>query len=231
MKHGLCNGVPEQNVSSDITPPTPMTPTHHSITEGRKKINYACTECRKAHKACSGGRPCERCIRTGISDKCQSSPRKKRVVSRKSWTSFLQNSPHTNHNNITSRVESCYAGRHSGPKHPPTYAQFISPVSLDKYKLSGSSPSPPPPHSTIFPSLILPPIREENLSHIEYERSRSSSTYLGCIPSPREHRLNSLDGVQDITQKLQVMNCPSELFPAFSGFPTDFGHLNHHRIN
>jgi ribosomal protein L44E len=55
-----------------------------------RKLNYACTECRKAHKACSGGRPCERCAKLGLGPQCHSSQRKKRHLTKKYWFDFLQ---------------------------------------------------------------------------------------------------------------------------------------------
>ncbi|KAL0489138.1 transcription activator of gluconeogenesis [Acrasis kona] len=55
-----------------------------------QKTNYACTECRKAHKACSGQRPCERCVKFGIGETCSSSTRKRRSLTKKYWVDFLQ---------------------------------------------------------------------------------------------------------------------------------------------
>ena len=57
------------------------------------KVNFACTCCRKAHKACDGQRPCGRCKRLGITDQCKNSLRKKRgtqSVSKKNmWRKLL----------------------------------------------------------------------------------------------------------------------------------------------
>jgi hypothetical protein len=49
-------------------------------------------ECRKAHKACSGGRPCERCSKLGLDDKCISTVRKKRILTKRYWANFMNNS-------------------------------------------------------------------------------------------------------------------------------------------
>lgn len=32
----------------------------------------SCTKCRRAHRNCDGGKPCERCVRTGNSEHCYS---------------------------------------------------------------------------------------------------------------------------------------------------------------
>jgi hypothetical protein len=57
-------------------------------TRKRKKYNEACAECRKAHKACSGTKPCERCIKLGIGDTCKTLERKKRGKSSKRWYNY-----------------------------------------------------------------------------------------------------------------------------------------------
>ncbi|KAG2391954.1 hypothetical protein C9374_013439 [Naegleria lovaniensis] len=56
-----------------------------------RRVNYACTECRKAHKACSGERPCDRCKKLGMEDKCKSSVRKKRILTKRYWVHFMSN--------------------------------------------------------------------------------------------------------------------------------------------
>jgi hypothetical protein len=57
---------------------------------GFRRVNFACTECRKAHKACSGGRPCERCEKLGLQDRCVSTVRKKRILTKKYWGNLFQ---------------------------------------------------------------------------------------------------------------------------------------------
>ncbi|KAF0980390.1 hypothetical protein FDP41_013604 [Naegleria fowleri] len=60
-----------------------------------RRVNYACTECRKAHKACSGERPCDRCKKLGMEDKCKSSVRKKRILTKRYWVHFMSNGSST----------------------------------------------------------------------------------------------------------------------------------------
>jgi hypothetical protein len=51
----------------------------------KRKYNDSCAECRKAHKACDRNRPCERCVKLGIADRCESTVRKKRNIVKKRW--------------------------------------------------------------------------------------------------------------------------------------------------
>lgn len=57
---------------------------------GRKRtqLNKSCSECRRSHRACSRTRPCDRCVRLGIPERCQSTERKKRSVSKKQWINY-----------------------------------------------------------------------------------------------------------------------------------------------
>eukprot|EP01135_Chromosphaera_perkinsii_P011452 Nk52_evm28s2402 gene=Nk52_evmTU28s2402 len=66
---------------------TPNTNTNTSANSspatGKKKktrvlASVSCVACKTAHRACRGGRPCERCIKYGIADKCRDSVQKKR---------------------------------------------------------------------------------------------------------------------------------------------------------
>lgn len=47
----------------------------------RKKpqAKVACTNCRRQHAGCTDGRPCERCVRMGLSATCEDTPKKKRA--------------------------------------------------------------------------------------------------------------------------------------------------------
>jgi hypothetical protein len=205
-----------------ITPPTPITPTQGSITVERK-VNYACTECRKAHKACSGGRPCDRCVRNGTGDRCQSSQRKKRVVTKKSWTTFLEETSRSKTAEIVIPIPS-----------PSSSPEFFPPTSLERYRICNHSPSPTPTYmrsSPVIPSLILAPIREENFNRIEHTSSRSSSTYLGCLDEPSEYcsSRESLNSIREITRKMEDMSVPSILLPAFR--PEEFAMSRHQRFN
>ncbi|KAI8373013.1 uncharacterized protein BYT42DRAFT_578922 [Radiomyces spectabilis] len=44
----------------------------------RKQVKNACVNCQKACKKCDDGRPCQRCIKYGLTDTCQDSVRKER---------------------------------------------------------------------------------------------------------------------------------------------------------
>ncbi|KJE91203.1 hypothetical protein CAOG_02369 [Capsaspora owczarzaki ATCC 30864] len=46
--------------------------------KSRKHATISCTVCKAGHRACSGGRPCERCIRLGIQDQCVDVVQRKR---------------------------------------------------------------------------------------------------------------------------------------------------------
>lgn len=85
---------PSSEPSQDVTnsgqrQTNPSPPPQQQQQPKKQKLNFACSNCRRAHKACSGGRPCERCIKLGIEDECRSTVRKKRVLTKKHWHSFL----------------------------------------------------------------------------------------------------------------------------------------------
>ncbi|ORY93846.1 hypothetical protein BCR43DRAFT_347634 [Syncephalastrum racemosum] len=44
----------------------------------RKQVKNACVNCQKACKKCDNGRPCQRCIKLGLTATCVDSPRKER---------------------------------------------------------------------------------------------------------------------------------------------------------
>ncbi|KAI9491930.1 hypothetical protein BDB00DRAFT_462578 [Zychaea mexicana] len=44
----------------------------------RKQVKNACVNCQKACKKCDDGRPCQRCVKYGLTDSCQNSVRKER---------------------------------------------------------------------------------------------------------------------------------------------------------
>ncbi|KAJ1674574.1 hypothetical protein EV182_003003 [Spiromyces aspiralis] len=48
------------------------------IRRKRAQVKNACVNCQKACKKCDDGRPCQRCIKYGLQDTCQSSKRKER---------------------------------------------------------------------------------------------------------------------------------------------------------
>ncbi|KAG2229827.1 hypothetical protein INT48_008271, partial [Thamnidium elegans] len=48
------------------------------ISKRRSQVKNACVNCQKACKKCDEGRPCQRCIKLGITDTCFDSPRKER---------------------------------------------------------------------------------------------------------------------------------------------------------
>ncbi|CEG63394.1 Putative Potential fungal zinc cluster transcription factor [Rhizopus microsporus] len=47
-------------------------------TSKRSQVKNACVNCQKACKKCDDGRPCQRCIKLGLTDTCVNSPRKER---------------------------------------------------------------------------------------------------------------------------------------------------------
>ncbi|KAI8097990.1 uncharacterized protein B0P05DRAFT_593379 [Gilbertella persicaria] len=47
-------------------------------TKRRSQVKNACVNCQKACKKCDEGRPCQRCIKLGITETCINSPRKER---------------------------------------------------------------------------------------------------------------------------------------------------------
>ncbi|KIJ49658.1 hypothetical protein M422DRAFT_225584 [Sphaerobolus stellatus SS14] len=49
----------------------------HKAAQKKKKANRACFHCQKAHLTCDDSRPCQRCIKRGIGDKCTEGIRKK----------------------------------------------------------------------------------------------------------------------------------------------------------
>ncbi|KAK2461144.1 hypothetical protein APHAL10511_006671 [Amanita phalloides] len=60
-------------------PPGAPVPTPPALTKPkRKQVKMACTNCAAACKRCDEGRPCERCMKYGISDTCRDGQRKER---------------------------------------------------------------------------------------------------------------------------------------------------------
>ncbi|KAI9361053.1 hypothetical protein BD770DRAFT_408872 [Pilaira anomala] len=70
-----------------------------TVSKRRSQVKNACVNCQKACKKCDEGRPCQRCIKLGITDTCFDSPRKerkkgfKRGPYRKKSTSTQPSSP------------------------------------------------------------------------------------------------------------------------------------------
>ncbi|OBZ86919.1 putative transcriptional regulatory protein C27B12.11c [Choanephora cucurbitarum] len=58
--------------------PYPSIPTTKANNKRRSQVKNACVNCQKACKKCDEGRPCQRCIKLGITDTCINSPRKER---------------------------------------------------------------------------------------------------------------------------------------------------------
>ncbi|KAG2208483.1 hypothetical protein INT47_010179 [Mucor saturninus] len=50
----------------------------NTTSKRRSQVKNACVNCQKACKKCDEGRPCQRCIKLGITDTCFDSPRKER---------------------------------------------------------------------------------------------------------------------------------------------------------
>ncbi|EFC36774.1 predicted protein [Naegleria gruberi] len=85
-------------------------PTSSNGSGNSRRMNYACTECRKAHKACTGERPCDRCKKLGMEDKCKSTIRKKRILTKRYWVHFMSND---GSNNTNSMMDDSSAGDQS----------------------------------------------------------------------------------------------------------------------
>ncbi len=193
----------QKGIKKTTTPPTPISPAFAT----ERKVNHACTACRKHHKACTGGRPCERCIRNGTEDQCQSAPRKKRVVTKRSWSNFLDEAQSKSTNS---------------PPNVSTSPELLG-STLEVYKM----PHLPSPSETtlyqerqiIIPSLVLPPIRND------FVYGKSSSTFLGCLESPPRERSDSLDDVREITRQMEDLCGPSVLLPDFR--PQDLSLCTH----
>ncbi|RKP39237.1 hypothetical protein BJ085DRAFT_43575 [Dimargaris cristalligena] len=49
---------------------------HADCRQKRKKVIKACVYCRRSHMTCDEGRPCQRCIKRNIGDKCHDEPSK-----------------------------------------------------------------------------------------------------------------------------------------------------------
>eukprot|EP00761_Pharyngomonas_kirbyi_P012937 gb/GECH01012964.1/.p1 GENE.gb/GECH01012964.1/~~gb/GECH01012964.1/.p1 ORF type:complete len:414 (+),score=107.95 gb/GECH01012964.1/:1-1242(+) len=56
----------------------------------KPKVRVACVNCNKAHTCCSNSRPCERCVRLGLTDSCVDIVPKKRGPKRRSNNSSPQ---------------------------------------------------------------------------------------------------------------------------------------------
>ncbi|KAI9253266.1 hypothetical protein EDC94DRAFT_651310 [Helicostylum pulchrum] len=68
------------NNENDTLPSTSLTfsPSKKNVSKRRSQVKNACVNCQKACKKCDEGRPCQRCIKLGITDTCFNSPRKER---------------------------------------------------------------------------------------------------------------------------------------------------------
>ncbi|KAF7721025.1 hypothetical protein EC973_005550 [Apophysomyces ossiformis] len=70
------------HIAADVIEPptlTTVTPAKSSKKRSkRKQVKNACVNCQKACKRCDEGRPCQRCVKLGLTATCRNSPRKER---------------------------------------------------------------------------------------------------------------------------------------------------------
>jgi hypothetical protein len=83
--HESCTTPPEHSVAYSsgmqlhMYPYDPgFLPTQINPRSKRRQVKNACTNCQKACKKCDDARPCLRCVKYGISEKCVDSQRKGR---------------------------------------------------------------------------------------------------------------------------------------------------------
>ncbi|CAO3639304.1 unnamed protein product [Cunninghamella blakesleeana] len=106
----------------------------------RKQVKNACVNCQKACKKCDDGRPCQRCIKYGLTETCRDSVRKERKKGVKRGPYKRRNqanadSPNsssggsilgqTNNNNATNNNNNNNSNNNNPLTHPyPTYPSY-----------------------------------------------------------------------------------------------------------
>ncbi|KAM5543543.1 hypothetical protein V8D89_002794 [Ganoderma adspersum] len=96
----------EPRVANSIRQPDaePTTPIDLSTSpSSRRKVNIACNNCHESRKPCNNARPCQRCIKRGMSSSCVNHRRKRRTapLHKPTSSSIATPSTATSHNNIS----------------------------------------------------------------------------------------------------------------------------------
>ncbi len=177
------------------------------LTSANRKVNYACTECRKAHKACSGGRPCERCSKLGLDSKCRSSARKKRILTKKYWFDFLQ------------QQQQQQTGGANGPKQPIFVDHFAvenMKQQLENKVIQRQKQALPRTTETFQFQTYIPPVpMQQYVQQQQQQLQRSNSSGSGGIISPRGELYSSpRQGMEQLTpqQSPRVLSPRQELY-------------------
>ncbi|KAL1924190.1 uncharacterized protein VTP21DRAFT_7225 [Calcarisporiella thermophila] len=69
---------PQHSLQSPTFAADPKINSPRPAGQKRHQVKNACVNCQKACKKCDDGRPCQRCIKYGLTDTCVNSPRKER---------------------------------------------------------------------------------------------------------------------------------------------------------
>ncbi|KAG1309341.1 hypothetical protein G6F64_005388 [Rhizopus arrhizus] len=101
----------------------------------RKQVKNACVNCQKACKKCDIGRPCQRCIKYGITDTCVNSVRKERKKG-------IKRGPYKKRNKT---------GAESGASSGTSTPNMTSPMTSAPMYVNGVRPAAIPIHYQPFP--------------------------------------------------------------------------------
>jgi hypothetical protein len=163
-------------------------------TAQKRKINFACTECRKAHKGCNGERPCQRCKKLGIEDRCKSTARKKnRVLANKYWKSII---------NATATSPS---GGVSSPTYTPSPQEaqqaFMAQASPSHEQFhSSSAAATQPQRSMVFPAQTAPnTVAYNNYFNLllnAQQQAAAAAVNTNKVQSPPQQQQDRLSPVQ-----------------------------------
>ncbi|KAK9236138.1 hypothetical protein V1525DRAFT_457923 [Lipomyces kononenkoae] len=98
----------------------------------RKKASRACFHCQKAHLTCDDARPCQRCIKRGLSATCQDGVRKK--------AKYLHDTPVDLSNSVQVRATSIVSSNEASAIDTPKLEDTINPSSLTAEPVLDESP-------------------------------------------------------------------------------------------
>lgn len=174
----------------------------------RKKARRACMACQRAHLTCGDERPCERCIKRGLTETCQDGVRKK--------AKYLHDAP-------DSALQPTIAGRAfphtNGHQQRPLPVQEIGPVSLPQQ--AGFYAQAPPTTTYYSQNQTQPavPVSAQDLSPGTFHNAPpfNPTTHNNITSIP-----NVAPGPQTVNQFSQAMFDPSD--PALFNF--DISSLN-----
>ncbi|PBP27705.1 transcription factor [Diplocarpon rosae] len=133
---------------STATTTKPKPDQKDSLRPRRKKARRACFACQRAHLTCGDERPCQRCIKRGLADRCQDGVRKKAKYLHDAPVEALRPILGPNYNQMTkNRINTVPVASSSASDTSPGIGSFFSPADASpSYPIfTGQQNQMPPP--------------------------------------------------------------------------------------